>query len=67
MQRGNIAAFADAVVAVRPTLSAAEATFLVHAAFAVVFDVGRSRRFDPDPAFQAEVYAMVCAVLFGDA
>ncbi|MGX9297497.1 TetR/AcrR family transcriptional regulator [Tsukamurella paurometabola] len=65
VQRTNIAAFADAVVAVRPELSAAEATFLVHAAFAVVFDVGRTRRFDPDPAFQAEVYALVCAVLFG--
>ncbi|MET9326165.1 TetR/AcrR family transcriptional regulator [Tsukamurella sp. NPDC003166] len=64
VQRANIAAFADAVVAVRPDLSAAEATFLVHAAFAVVFDVGRTRRFDQDPAFQAEVYAMVCAVLF---
>lgn len=63
IQRANIAAFADAVVAVRPHLSTAEATFLVHAAFAVVFDVGRSRRFDQDPAFQAEVYAMVCAVL----
>ncbi len=66
VQRANIAAFADAVVAVRPALSAAEATFLVHAAFAVVFDVGRTRRFVTDPAFQAEVYAMVCAVLFAD-
>lgn len=66
IQRANIAAFADAVVAVRPELSAAEATFLVHAAFAVVFDVGRTRRFDTDPAFQAEVYALVCAVLFSD-
>ncbi|NMD56010.1 MULTISPECIES: TetR/AcrR family transcriptional regulator [Tsukamurella] len=64
IQRANIAAFADAVVAVRPELSAAEAVFLVHAAFAVVFDVGRTRRFDPDPSFQAEVYALVCAVLF---
>lgn len=64
VQRANIAAFADAVVAVRPELSAAEATFLVHAAFAVVFDVGRTRRFDQDEAFQAEVYAQVCAVLF---
>ena len=64
VQRANIAAFADAVVAVRPELSAAEATFLVHAAFAVVFDVGRTRRFDQDPEFQAEVYALVCAVLF---
>ncbi|BDH59790.1 hypothetical protein MTP03_47290 [Tsukamurella sp. PLM1] len=67
VQRGNIAEFAEAVVAVRPGLSTAEATFLVHAAFAVVFDVGRSRRFDPAPDFQAEVYAMVCAVLFGPA
>ncbi|GAA1074468.1 TetR/AcrR family transcriptional regulator [Tsukamurella spumae] len=65
LQRTNIAAFADTVVAVRPELSAAEATFLVHAAFAVVFDVGRTRRFDQDPSFQAEVYAMVCTVLFG--
>ncbi|CAM3288118.1 TetR/AcrR family transcriptional regulator [Tsukamurella hominis] len=64
VQRANIAAFADAVVAVRPELTSAEATFLVHAAFAVVFDVGRTRRFDTDPAFQAEVYALVCAVLF---
>ncbi|MCS3779233.1 TetR/AcrR family transcriptional regulator [Tsukamurella ocularis] len=64
IQRANIAAFADAVVAVRPELSAAEAVFLVHAAFAVVFDVGRTRRFDTDPEFQAEVYALVCAVLF---
>ncbi|KXO96064.1 hypothetical protein AXK57_17470 [Tsukamurella pulmonis] len=64
VQRANIAAFADAVVGVRPDLSAAEATFLVHAAFAVVFDVGRTRRFDQDPEFQAEVYALVCAVLF---
>ncbi len=64
VQRANIAAFADAVVALRPELSGAEATFLVHAAFAVVFDVGRTRRFDTDPAFQAEVYALVCAVLF---
>ncbi|TWS22355.1 TetR/AcrR family transcriptional regulator [Tsukamurella sputi] len=64
VQRANIAAFADAVVAVRPELSAAEATFLVHAAFAVVFDVGRTRRFDQDAQFQAEVYALVCAVLF---
>ena len=55
------------MVAVRPELSAAEAVFLVHAAFAVVFDVGRTRRFDPDPAFQAEIYALVCAVLFGAA
>ncbi len=67
VQRANIAAFADAVAAVRPELGAAEATFLVHAAFAVVFDVGRTRRFDPDEAFQAEVYAMVWAVLFGAA
>ncbi|WP_019201572.1 TetR/AcrR family transcriptional regulator [Tsukamurella sp. 1534] len=65
VQRANIAAFADAVVAVRPEISAAEATFLVHAAFAVVFDVGRTRRFDDEPAFQAEVFAMVCAVLIG--
>lgn len=65
IQRANIASFADAVVAVRPELSAAEAIFLVHAAFGVVFDVGRTRRFDVDPAFQAEVYALVCAVLFG--
>ncbi|MFT4127304.1 MAG: TetR/AcrR family transcriptional regulator [Gordonia sp. (in: high G+C Gram-positive bacteria)] len=65
IQRANVRTFAQAVVAVRPELSAAEATFLVHAAFAVVFDVGRTRRFDPDPSFQAEVYAMVCAVLFG--
>ncbi|ADG80748.1 Transcriptional regulator, TetR family OS=Tsukamurella paurometabola (strain ATCC 8368 / DSM/ CCUG 35730 / CIP 100753 / JCM 10117 / KCTC 9821 / NBRC 16120/ NCIMB 702349 / NCTC 13040) OX=521096 GN=Tpau_4179 PE=4 SV=1 [Tsukamurella paurometabola] len=64
VQRANIAAFADAVMAVRPDLGAAEATFLVHAAFAVVFDVGRTRRFDADPHFQAEVFAMVCAVLF---
>lgn len=64
VQRANIAAFADAVIAVRPELGTAEATFLVHAAFAVVFDVGRTRRFDPDPRFQAEVFAMVCAVLF---
>lgn len=64
VQRASIAAFAAAVAAVDPELSSAEATFLVHAAFAVVFDVGRTRRFDPHPAFQAEVYAQVCAVLF---
>ncbi|GAA1005731.1 TetR/AcrR family transcriptional regulator [Nocardiopsis tropica] len=64
VQRANIAAFADAVMAVRPELTQAEAVFLVHAAFAVVFDVGRTRRFDPDPQFQAEVFAMICAVLF---
>lgn len=67
IQRSNIAVFADAVAAVRPQLTAPEAAFVVHAAFAVVFDVGRTRRFDTAPDFQAEVYAMVCAVLFGGA
>ncbi|MDF0531560.1 TetR/AcrR family transcriptional regulator [Tsukamurella sp. 8F] len=67
LQRGNIGRCADAVVAARPELSRAEAVYLVHAAFAVVFDVGRTCRFDPDPAFQEFVYGLVRQILLGPA
>ncbi len=65
LQRENIGRYADAVSAVRPELSGVEATYLVHAAFAVVFDVGRTRRFDPAPEFQTLLYQLVRQVLFG--
>ncbi|GAA4387974.1 TetR/AcrR family transcriptional regulator [Tsukamurella soli] len=67
LQRENIGRYAAAVCGVRPELSSAEATYLVHAAFAVVFDVGRTRRFDPAPEFQELLLGLVRQVLLGPA
>ncbi|MGW4367783.1 TetR/AcrR family transcriptional regulator [Nocardia takedensis] len=64
IQRSSVEEWARLLREVRPELSPAEARFLVHAAFALVVDLGRS--FDSAPfAGQARVRLLMQMVLFG--
>ncbi|WP_109529104.1 MULTISPECIES: TetR/AcrR family transcriptional regulator [Nocardia] len=64
IQRLSVEEWARLLREVRPELSPAEARFLVHAAFALVVDLGRS--FDSAPfAAQARVRLLMQVVLFG--
>ncbi|ONM47090.1 TetR/AcrR family transcriptional regulator [Nocardia donostiensis] len=64
IQRLSVEEWARLVREVRPDLSGAQARFLVHAAFALVVDLGRS--FDNDPiASQPRVRLLMQTVLFG--
>ncbi|MET7771444.1 TetR/AcrR family transcriptional regulator [Nocardia sp. NPDC005366] len=63
IQRLSVEEWARLLREVRPELSPAEARFLVHAAFALVVDLGRS--FDSEPfAAQARVKLLMQVVLF---
>ncbi|WP_194816007.1 TetR/AcrR family transcriptional regulator [Nocardia sp. XZ_19_385] len=64
IQRLSVEEWARLLREVRPELSPAEARFLIHAAFAIVVDLGRA--FDAEPfAGQARVCALMELVLFG--
>ncbi|WP_305093596.1 TetR/AcrR family transcriptional regulator [Prescottella sp. R16] len=65
VQRHNTDRWAHLLADTRPELSATECRFLVHAAFALVLDVGRIMHFDATASNQARVRALVEAVLFG--
>lgn len=65
VQRKGAHAWARLLVQVRPELSDGEARYLVHAAYAVILDVGRLVRFDPDPQVRTHVEAMITGLLFG--
>ncbi|MEV0249053.1 TetR family transcriptional regulator [Nocardia sp. NPDC050712] len=65
IQRLSVEEWARLLREVRPDLSPAEARFLIHAAFALVVDLGRA--FDSEPfAGPARVCALMELVLFGD-
>ncbi|MEV0296699.1 TetR/AcrR family transcriptional regulator [Nocardia sp. NPDC050710] len=64
IQRLSVEEWARLLREVRPELSPAEARFLIHAAFAVVVDLGRA--FDSEPfAAQTRVCLLMQLVLFG--
>lgn len=64
IQRLSVEEWARLLREVRPELSPAEARFLVHAAFALVVDLGRT--FDSAPfAAQARVRLLMQVALFG--
>ncbi|MEV0761407.1 TetR family transcriptional regulator [Nocardia sp. NPDC050435] len=64
IQRLSVEEWARLLREVRPELAAAEARFLIHAAFALVVDLGRA--FDAEPfAGPARVCALMESVLFG--
>ncbi|TQM30399.1 TetR family transcriptional regulator [Nocardia bhagyanarayanae] len=64
IQRLSVEEWAKLLREVRPELSPAEARFLIHAAFALVIDLGRA--FDNDPiAAQDRVRLLMQVVLFG--
>ncbi|MEU7215236.1 TetR/AcrR family transcriptional regulator [Nocardia iowensis] len=64
IQRLSVEEWARLLREVRPELSPAEARFLIHAAFALVVDLGRA--FDNQPmAAQARVRLLMQLVLFG--
>ncbi|WP_241665967.1 TetR/AcrR family transcriptional regulator [Prescottella subtropica] len=65
VQRHNTDQWAHLLADTRPELSATDCRFLVHAAFALVLDVGRILHFDATASNQARVRTLVEAVLFG--
>lgn len=65
LQRATVESWVELVVAVRPEWSAAEARFAVHAAMALVVDLGRLVRYaDPEDARQT-VQGLVDVTLLG--
>ncbi|SNS53068.1 TetR/AcrR family transcriptional regulator [Rhodococcoides kyotonense] len=65
VQRQNIERWAELLREARPELSVVTSRFLVHAALGIVFDVGRTVRFDRSDATVARIQAVMTAVLLG--
>lgn len=64
-QRNNVEEWAQLVADARPDLSAVASRFLVHAALGLVFDVGRTVRFDRSAPTMARVRHTMATVLLG--
>ena len=65
LQLETVESWATLVVAVRPELSPAEARFLVHAATALVIDIGRLNGYRDTPALRAMVSGLLDLTLLG--
>jgi len=65
IQRSTAESWARLLVATRPELNQVQAKFAVHAAFALVVDIGRLVQYDDTPYSQACVRLMMERVLFG--
>ncbi|MCP2295924.1 transcriptional regulator, TetR family [Nocardia amikacinitolerans] len=65
IQRLNVEEWAKLVVGVRPELSAAESRVLVHAAFALVVDLGQWLGPDNPSSSQTRVIHLMQVILFG--
>ncbi|GAA1460908.1 TetR/AcrR family transcriptional regulator [Williamsia maris] len=63
VQRRQVDDYVRLLRAVEPAVTVARARFLVHAGIAVIFDVGRSRRFTLAADFQHLTHALFTAVL----
>ena len=66
LQRSVVDSWVDLVVAMRPNWSPAQARFAVHAAMALVIDLGRLERYPDSPHTRAVVIELVEAVLLGN-
>ena len=66
LQRSVVESWVELVVAVRPQWSRAQARFAVHAAMALVIDLGRLQRYPDTEQARAVVRRLVEAVLLGD-
>lgn len=66
LQRSVVESWVELVVAVRPQWSPAQARFAVHAAMALVIDLGRLQRHPDAAQARAVVNRLVEAVLLGD-
>lgn len=67
MQRATVEAWVRQVTAVRPDLADGEARFAVHAAFALVVDLGRLVQYVESESSQAVVRELVLTTLLGPA
>ncbi|MFH5208710.1 TetR/AcrR family transcriptional regulator [Antrihabitans sp. NCIMB 15449] len=65
IQRSSVEEWAKLLVDARPELSAAEARFLVHAAFGLVVDLGRLARFNSAAVSVERVRRLTQLTLFG--
>lgn len=66
VQVATVQAWAALVVAARPELAPERARFAVHAAFALVVDLGRLVGYDNTEQSRARVRVLMAAVLLGD-
>jgi hypothetical protein len=67
MQRATVEAWVRQVTAARPDLAEGEARFAVHAAFALVVDLGRLVQYVESESSQAVVRELVLTTLLGAA
>ncbi|MDG3009049.1 TetR/AcrR family transcriptional regulator [Rhodococcus sp. D2-41] len=65
MQRLNIEEWVHLLTQLRPETPAAESRYLVHAAFALVLDIGRLVRFDASAPTRRRVQQLMMATLLG--
>ncbi|WP_241249639.1 TetR/AcrR family transcriptional regulator [Rhodococcus sp. X156] len=65
MQRLNVEEWVHLLAEVRPDLAAAQARFLVHAAFGLVLDVGRLLRFSPTAEAHHRVEQLMLTTMLG--
>lgn len=65
LQRSTVESWVELVVAVRPEWSAAEARFAVHAAMALVVDLGRLMRYENSEEARETVSGLVDMTLLG--
>ncbi|MGV8874799.1 MAG: TetR/AcrR family transcriptional regulator [Rhodococcus sp. (in: high G+C Gram-positive bacteria)] len=65
IQRHNIDGWAELLRAARPNTSVVVSRFLIHAALGLVFDVGRTVRFERSDRTMARVQQTMTAVLLG--
>ncbi len=65
IQRATVEAWAGQVVAARPELPPAEARFAVHAAFALVVDLGRLGHYENTETSRLVVARLLRAILLG--